>query len=184
MRRAWRRNSSSPSFSEIELTTPLPWRQREPGLEHRPLRAVDHDRQARHLRLGRDHVQERRHRLLALEQVGVHVHVEHVGAAAHLLERDADRRAEVARLDHATEARRAGDVRPLADQDEAGVGADLERLQAAEPRLCRLGTNWGPRLEPAHGFGDRPRVLGRRAAAASRRRSAGRPGRTRAAAST
>ena len=137
----------------------------QPGLEHGPLRAVDHDRQARDLGLGRDHVQERRHRLLALEQVGVHVHVEHVGAAAHLLERDVDRRREVARLDQAPEARGAGDVRALADQDEAGVGADLERLEAAEPGSRHLGTNRGSRLEPAHGFGDRARVLRCRAAA-------------------
>ena len=62
-------------------------------LDHRPLRAVDHDRQPRDVRLGRDEVQERRHRLLAVEQVGVHVHVEEVRAAAHLLERDVDRAA-------------------------------------------------------------------------------------------
>ena len=101
---------------------------------HAPARAVDHHRQPRHLGLGRDHVQERAHRLLALEQVGVHVHVERVRAAAHLLERDLDRAGEVARLDEAAEARRAGDVRALADQDEAGVRADLERLEPAPVR--------------------------------------------------
>ena len=37
-----------------------------------------------------------RHRLLAVEQVGVHVDVEDVRAAAHLLERDLDRAGEVA----------------------------------------------------------------------------------------
>ena len=63
----------------------------EAGLEHRPARAVDHDRQPRDLRLGGDEVEERRHRLLAVEQVGVHVHVEEVRAAAHLLERDLER---------------------------------------------------------------------------------------------
>ena len=103
----------------------------EPDLEHRPARAVDHDRQPRHLGLGRDHVQEGAHRLLAVEQVGVHVDVEDVRAAAHLLERDLDRAGEVAVLDQAAEPRRAGDVRALADQDEPGVRADLERLEAA-----------------------------------------------------
>ena len=58
---------------------------------HRPLRAVDHDRDARDLRLGRDVVEERRHRLLGVEHALVHVDVDDVGAAAHLLERDVDR---------------------------------------------------------------------------------------------
>ena len=68
----------------------------EARLEHRPAGAVDHDREPRHLGLGRDEVEERRHRPLAVEQVGVHVHVEEVRAAAHLLERDVERRLEVA----------------------------------------------------------------------------------------
>ena len=63
----------------------------QPRLEHRETRAVDHDRDSRDFRLGREQVEERRHRLLPVEQVGVHVDVEDVGAAAHLLERDVDR---------------------------------------------------------------------------------------------
>ena len=55
---------------------------------HRPLRAVDHDRQARDLGLGRDVVQELGHRALGVEHALVHVDVEDVGAAAHLIERD------------------------------------------------------------------------------------------------
>ena len=62
----------------------------QPGFEHRGARAVDHDRDPRDLGLGRDHVQEGRHRLLRVEQVGVHVHVEQVGAASDLLQRDLD----------------------------------------------------------------------------------------------
>ena len=62
----------------------------EARLDHRPLRAVDHDRHARDLRLGRDVVQERRHRLLGVEHAFVHVDVDDVRAAAHLVERDAD----------------------------------------------------------------------------------------------
>ncbi len=113
---------------------PLPCRHFRPGLEHRPARAVDHDRQPRDLRLGGDEVEERRHRLLAVEQVGVHVHVEQVRAAAHLLERDVDGLLEVASLDQPAEARRAGDVRALADHHEVRVRGDRERLEAAEPR--------------------------------------------------
>src|SRR5207248_1451844 len=74
-----------------------------------------------------------------IEQVGVHVDVEDVGAAADLVERDVDRGLVVTRLDQPPEAGGAGDVRPLADDDEAGVRADHERLEAAEggePRLA------------------------------------------------
>ena len=63
----------------------------QPGLEHFPARAVDHDRQPRDLGLGCEQVEEARHRRCAVEQVGVHVHVEQVGATAHLVERDVDR---------------------------------------------------------------------------------------------
>jgi hypothetical protein len=136
------------------------------GLEHRPTRAVDHDRQTGDLRLRRDHVQEPAHRLLALEQVGVHVHVEHVRAAAHLLERDLDGAGEVVRLDEAPEACGAGDVRALADQHEPGVRPDLERLEAAPPRR-RLSVRDPAGSDPGDRRRNRSRVLGRRAAAAA-----------------
>ena len=69
-----------------------------------------------------------------VEQVGVHVDVEQVRAAAHLVDRDLDGAGEVAGLDQLAEPRRARDVRALADDDEAGVRPDLERLEPAEPR--------------------------------------------------
>ena len=135
-------------------------------LEHRPAGAVDHDRQPRDLGLGREQVEERAHRLLAVEQVGVHVHVEEVRAAAHLLQRDLDGALVVVRLDEPPEARRAGHVRPLADHHEARVRPDLERLEAAPARPRRRRRD-APRREAADGRGDRARVLGRRAAAAA-----------------
>jgi len=100
----------------------------ETRLERREARAVHHDRQARRFGLGRDQVEKRRHRLLGVEQVGVHVDVEHVRAAPHLLEGNVDRALEVVRLDEPSELRRAGDVRPLSDDDEPGVRADHERI--------------------------------------------------------
>ena len=136
----------------------------EPRLEDAPFRAVDHHGQARHLGLGGDHVQERPHRLLAFEEVGVHVHVDQVRAAAHLLERDVDGGREVAGLDEAAEARRTGDVRALADQDEAGVGRDRERLEAAEARAAPPRRDLSRGQSPGRGR-NRPRVLRRRAAA-------------------
>ena len=104
------------------------------GLDHRPLRAVDHDRQARDLRLGRDEVQERRHRRFGVEHPFVHVDVEDVGAAAHLLERDVGRLGEVPARDQPREPLRAGDVGALADHDEVAVGTDGQRLEAGELR--------------------------------------------------
>ena len=130
----------------------------EAGLERREARAVDHDRQPRSLGLGREEVEERRHRLLGVEQVGVHVHVEQVRPAAHLLERDVDRALEVVRLDQPAEPRRAGHVRPLADDDEPGVGADHERIEPGEARQSRRA--------PECGAAAAPRLLGRSRACA------------------
>ena len=113
---------------------PLALDRLQPGLDRREARAVDHDRQPCDLRLGRDHVEERRHRLIGVEQIGVHVHVDQVRAALHLLERDRRCARVVVRLDQPAEARGARHVRALADHHEAGVRADLERLQAAEAR--------------------------------------------------
>ena len=137
----------------------------EPGLQHAPPRAVDHDRDAGDLRLGRDQVQERGHGPLAVEQVGVHVDVEQVGPAAYLLQRDVDGGLVVVALDQAPEPRRAGDVGALADHDEPGVRADLEGLQAAEAgaRATVPGTVRGG--EACRGGRDLRDVLRRRPAA-------------------
>ncbi len=110
----------------------LPLNALEPRLEDGEARAVDHDRQHGHFRLGRYEVEEPRHRGLGVEEVRVHVHVDEVGSAAHLVERDVEGSLVVVRLDEAAEARRPGDVRSLADEHEARVRADHERLEAAE----------------------------------------------------
>ena len=105
----------------------------EAGLDDRPLRAVDHERHARHFRLGRQVVQERRHGALGVEHAFVHVDVDDVGAAAHLVERDLRRPSRSrSRLNQARELRRAGDVGPLADHLEVAVGANRQRLEARE----------------------------------------------------
>ena len=71
------------------------------GFEDGPARAVDHDRQPRDLGLGGDQVEEPRHRLLGVEHPLVHVDVEDVGAAPHLLERHVGGLRKVAGLDQA-----------------------------------------------------------------------------------
>ncbi len=62
----------------------------QPGLDDRPLRAVDHDRHARDVGLGGDQVQELGHGRFAVEQALVHVDVDDVGAAFDLLAGDGD----------------------------------------------------------------------------------------------
>ena len=110
----------------------LPLHALQSGLEHRPLRAVDHDRHARDLGLGGDEVQEMRHRLLRVEQAFVHVDVDQVRAAAHLIERDVDRLAELAVLDQPLKFLRAGHVGALADHLEVAVGPDRQHFEARE----------------------------------------------------
>ena len=176
------RKSASPSFRLIELTTPLPCTHFRPASMHRPLRAVDHDRHARDLRLGRDVVQERRHRLLGVEHAFVHVDVDHVGAAAHLVERHVRGLGVVAALDQPREPRRAGDVGALADHLEVAVGPDGQRLEAGELRVvigCAAGAGDAargmqprarrqrPRRRPSTALRDRRDVIRRRAAAAA-----------------
>ena len=111
---------------------PLPWMHLQAGLDHLPLRAVDHDRHARDLGLAGDQVQEAHHRRLAVEHRLVHVDVDDLGAVLDLLARDAERLLELAVEDQARERLRAGDVGALADVDEQRAGADQHRLEAGQ----------------------------------------------------
>jgi len=129
----------------------------QPRREHAPARAVDHDRDPGHLGLGRDEVQECRHRLFPVQQVGVHVHVEQVRAAAYLLQRDAYRRLVAAAFHQAPETGRSRDVGALAGHREAGVGSGLERLETAEPR-ARTAARHPARRRSGDGAGDLPEV--------------------------
>ena len=131
----WRRNSSSPSFSEIELTIALPCTHFRPGLDHLHFERVDHHRHARDVRLGGDQVQERHHRRLRVEHRLVHVDVDDLRAVLHLLARDSTAPRRSRRRGSARERVRAGDVGALADVDEQRVVADVERLEAGEAQL-------------------------------------------------
>ena len=136
----------------------------QPGLEHVPLGRVDHHRDARDLGLGGDQVQERRHGLHAVEQVGVHVDVEHVRAAADLVGRDLDGGLVVAGLDQPAEPSRAGHVLPLADHHEPGLRRDREGLEPAQRRHGARRRDLAGR-EPVDGGGDLADVLVGRPAA-------------------
>ncbi len=134
-------------------------------LDHVPLRAVEHDRELRDVRLGRHEVEEPRHRGHAVEHPLVHADVEDVRAALDLLPRDGERALVVAREDELRELRRARHVRPLAD-DREDAFAQRVRLEAGEAgRAGDLGD--APRRDVLHGLGDRPDVVRRRPAAAA-----------------
>ena len=148
----------------------------QPGLDHRPLGAVDHDGHGRDVRLRAQPAQVAGHRGDAVEHRLVHVDVEDHGAVGDLVARDrhrlvlglgrgAVRRALAVDAEHqAGELARAGDVGPLADVDERAAGhRDHERLEAREPG--RVGAR---RDDPRRDAGDRRRRWPRCARACSR----------------
>ena len=102
------------------------------GLDHAPLRAVHHHRDARDVRLGGDQVEVLDHRFLRIEQALVHVDVDHLRAVLDLLAGDRHGLVQPAFQDQLLELRAAGDIGALADVDEVGFRRDLQRLQAAE----------------------------------------------------
>jgi hypothetical protein len=132
----------------------------ETGLDHLPLRGVDHHRDPGDVGLGGDQLQEVDHRLLRVEQALVHVHVQHLGAGLDLLARDRDRLVQPALLDQLAEAGAAGDVGPLADVDEVGPWRDLARLQAGQAGVAGQGCEPAQAAASSTGSlrGGRPRI--------------------------
>ena len=109
----------------IEFTTALPWTTFESGFDDAPLRAVDHDRDARDFRFAADQIQEANHRRFRIDHPFVHVYVEQVRAALHLLTRDSQRAIEIAGQDQLRKFWRTRDIRPLADHSETKLRRDL-----------------------------------------------------------
>ena len=124
-----------------------------------PIRAVDHDRHARDVRLRRDVVQKSRHGLFGIEHALVHVDVDNLRTVFDLLAGHRQRRFVLAAQNQLGKTRRAGDVRALADIDEAGVWAKYQRLETAEARVTlRFGQDmW---REASHRFCNRLDVSG------------------------
>ncbi len=132
--------------------------------EHGPLRRIEHDRDARDVRLGRDQVQEAHHRRFRVEHALVHVDVDDLRAARNLLARDVERAVVVLGLDQAPELRRARDVGALAHVHEQAVRPDVERLESAQA-AARLDDGRHARRQARDRVRDVLDVLGRRAAA-------------------
>ncbi|MBV6410709.1 MAG: hypothetical protein GAKPKEKM_01531 [Rhodocyclaceae bacterium] len=136
------------------------------GLDHLPLRGVDHHRHAGDVRLGGDQVEELHHRRLRIEHGLVHVDVDHLRAGAHLGARHGDGLGELAVEDEAGEGLRAGDVGALADVHEQRLFIDVERLQPGQPqgKVSPRATARGDAVQRLRDGGDMRR---RRAAAAA-----------------
>src|SRR5690606_12322418 len=112
----------------------LPLHALQPGLDHRPLRGVDHHRNATDVGLGGDQAEEFHHRRLGVEHALVHVDVDNLGAVLDLVARDCQGAFIVAGDDQLAETGGAGDVRPLADIYECAVHATNSNGSSPERR--------------------------------------------------
>ena len=104
----------------------------EPCFDHAPLRAVDHDWNARDLRFAADQIQEAGHGRLRVDHPFVHVHVEKVRAALHLLTRHSERAVEIVRENQLRKLRRSRDVGALADDNEAELRRNVQRFESGK----------------------------------------------------
>jgi hypothetical protein len=107
----------------------------QPGLDHLPFGAVDHDRHPGDVRLGRDQVEEGAHGVDAVEQPLVHVDVEHLGAGFDLVPRNGKRRRIVAVGDQLAEAGGPSDVGAFTDIDEKRGHRAASGARASSPPL-------------------------------------------------
>ena len=138
----------------------------QPGLDHRPLRGVDHDRHPRDVGLGGNQIQEARHRGHRIEHRLVHVDVDDLRAVFDLLARHLQRLIKLLGQDQPGEGLRAGHIGALADIHEERRFVDIEGLKARQAqRRGSLGhlAGWH-RIDGLCNGGD---MLGRRAAAAA-----------------
>src|SRR5882757_9442554 len=111
-------------------------------------------------------MQEAHHGGFRIEHALVHVDIDDLGAAGHLLARDIERGRVVAGLDELAELRGTGDVGPLADVHEERLIVYVERLQPGQPALDG-NTGNHPAFLLSQRLMHEPDVFGSRAAAAT-----------------
>ncbi len=116
----------------------------ESGLQHLPARGVNHDRNTADVGLRGDQVQEAGHGGHGVDHALVHVDVQQVGPAFHLLAGHCQRFFQLLGPHHLGELGGAGDVGALANHGESRVPGDGVGLQARQsqhvlgkPRLAR-----------------------------------------------
>ena len=98
-------------------------------LDHAPFRAVDHERNARDLRLTANQIQKPRHGCFGIDHSFVHIYVEDVRSAPNLLTRNRERTFEIARQNQLRKLRRASDVGTLTNDNKTHFWRDIERLK-------------------------------------------------------
>jgi hypothetical protein len=96
---------------------PLPCRHLRPGLDHFPLRRVNHEGSFRDFRLAAQQLKKARHGRHTVDHAFVHADVDDVGAVLHLLTRDGDSFFVLAFLDQFGELRRPGHIGALTNHD-------------------------------------------------------------------
>ena len=138
----------------------------QPLLDHLPFGGVDHDRHAGDVRLTGDQVQETHHRRFGVEHPLIHVDIDNLRAALHLLTGNIQRFAVLLFFDQTLELRGAGNVSTLTHVHKQAVVADGQRLKAGKATGNRkLGQPaW---RQPGHGVAHGGDVLRRGAAAAA-----------------
>ena len=107
-------------------------------LDHTPFGGVDHDRHACNIRLGRDQIQEARHRSDRVEHRLIHIDVDDLRAIFNLLPRNSECLFVLLIEDHAREGFRARDIGALTHIHKQRVFVDGERLQARQFHLVKV----------------------------------------------
>ena len=91
----------------------------EPRFDDAPLRAVDHNWNPCDLRFAANKIQEANHRRFRVDHPFVHVHIEKVRAALHLLTGNSQSSVEIASQNQLRKLRRSCDVGALTNNCEA-----------------------------------------------------------------
>mmetsp|Transcript_22181 Transcript_22181/g.87376 ORF Transcript_22181/g.87376 Transcript_22181/m.87376 type:complete len:833 (-) Transcript_22181:42-2540(-) len=140
----------------------------EPLHHHVELARVQHERKARHARLGREQQDELAHDRHRVHQALVDVDVDHLGAVLHLVAGHLERLVQLAALDQPCEPPAARDVASLANVNKVQLLLEREHLQAAQPQVRRGRRRLAHCIVQArHRVGHRLDVRRRRAAAAA-----------------
>ena len=135
------------------------------GLDHAPIAGIDHHRHPGDVRFAHGEMQEPAHGGHAVGHAFVHVHVDDLGAALHLLPRHVQRRGEIVGFHQTAKLGRTRHVGALADVDEERFAVDAHRLQPGQRQRWRW--RWRPpRRGPPGPGGDGADVFRRGAAAA------------------
>ena len=104
----------------------------QPFFDYFPFRGVDHNRHAGDIRFTGNQVEETNHRRFGVEHPLIHVDIDDLRAAFHLLTGDVQRLAVFLFFDQALKLRRTGNVGTLADVHKQAVVADVQRLKAGK----------------------------------------------------